>query len=105
MKKKKHPHTDPNNQVHSEFETSVGNNFKTVIRETPARQDPDNKEEPLNLPEQHENEWDMEDEAPKMSTGPKKVDKMPLLIGLLGVIGLITAVSVVKSLQVNRLTS
>jgi hypothetical protein len=33
MEKNKHKH-DPNKDVHSEFETSVGNDFKTVREET-----------------------------------------------------------------------
>ena len=111
MKKHKHPHTDPNNQVHSEFETTAGNSFKAVRRETPAKNKNEaDIEDPLNqLPEDEYaviNEWDTEEEPPKMSAmGKKKVDKATLLIGLLGVIGLIGVIKVVKSLQVNKLTS
>jgi hypothetical protein len=92
MEKKKYPHTDPNTQVHSEFETSVGNNFKTVIRETPVKNDPESTDEPLNLPEQHEYEWDAADETPKV-----RIDKVVGLIGLLSLIGLIGVIRVVKS--------
>jgi hypothetical protein len=92
MEKKKYPHTDPNDQVHSEFETSVGNNFKTVIRETPVKNDPESRDEPLNLPEQREYEGDAGEETPK-----KKVDKVVALIGMLSLIGLIGVIRVVKS--------
>ncbi len=100
MEKNKYPHTDPNNQVHSEFETSDGNNFNTVIRETQAKNDPDNKEEPLNLPDRHEYEWDRAEEPAKMNMG-HKVDKMPMLIGLAGIVGLVVAIGVVRSLRVK----
>jgi hypothetical protein len=104
MEKKKSTYTDPNTQVHSEFETTVGNSFNAVRKETPAN----NKYEadsydPLNqLPEDEYyvmNERDMEEEPPKMSAGRKKVDKTPMLIGLLGVIGLIGVIGVVRSMS------
>ena len=105
MEKKKYPHTDPNDQVHSEFETSVGNNFNTVIRETPVKNDPESRDEPLNLPEQREYEGDREEELPKMDAVTKGVDKTVVLIGLLGAIGVIGIIRMIKSLQVDKLTS
>ena len=109
MGKKKHTHTNPNNQVHSEYEHSVGNSYDAVRKETPAK----NKQEadaydPLNeLPDDEYDvttEWDTEEEPLKMSAEPKKVDKIPLLIGLFGVIGLIGVIGVVNSLRGNKLT-
>lgn len=110
MGKKKSTHTDPNTQVHSEFETTIGNSFNVVRKETPTK----NREEadiddPLNEVPGDEydliNEWDTASEPPKMSPGRKKVDKIPILIGLLGVIGLIGVIGVVNSLRVNKVTS
>jgi len=110
MKKHKHPRTDPNKQVHSEFETTVGNNFNAVSRETPTKNKMEaDIDDPLNEVPGDEydliNEWDIKEEPPKMNTGSRKVNNMPLLIGLLGVIGLIGVIGVVSSLRVNRLTS
>ena len=110
MEKKKYPRTDPNTQVHSEFETTVGNSFNAVRKETDANHTYEaDTYDPLNqLPEDEYdvmNEWDMEEEPPKMSAGRQKVDKMPMLIALLGVIGLIGVIGVVNSLRVNKLTS
>jgi|GEM_PF-3209965 len=108
MEKKKYPRTDPNTQVHSEFETTIGNNFKTVFKETPTNnKGEDDLYDPLNqLPEDEYfviNEGDMEDGPAKMSAREEKVDKIPLLIGILGVFGLIGVISALKSLQVNKL--
>lgn len=108
MEKKKFPHTDPNTQVHSEFETTVGNSFRAVRKETPAyNKNESDIDDPLNQLVEDEydviNEWDTEDEPPKMSAGAKKQgEKVTLLIGLLGLIGLI---GVVISLRVNKFTS
>jgi hypothetical protein len=102
MEKKKYPHTDPNTQVHSEFETTVGNSFRAVLKETPANNKNEaDRDDPLNqLPEDEYsviNEWDMGEEPPKMSVGrEKKVDKVILLIGALGLIGLIGLIKLVK---------
>ena len=110
MKKKKFPHTDPNTQVHSEFETTVGNSFNAVRKETPVNNNSEvDNYDPLNQLSEDEysaiNEWDMEPEPPKMSAGPKRQgEKVTLLVGLLGLIGLIGVVGVVKSLQVNKVT-
>jgi hypothetical protein len=104
---KKHKQEGLSEQVHSEFETSVGNNFETVIQETPVKNNPGSKEEPLNLPDQYEYEyeWDRAEEPAKMSMGETKVSKMPMLIGLLGVIGFITVIGVANSLRVDKLKS
>jgi len=48
MKKKKNKPFDPNNEVHSEFETSVGNNFNTVREETLKKNKPADDNTPLN---------------------------------------------------------
>ena len=102
MEKKKYPQTDPNTQVHSEFETTVGNSFRAVRKETPANNNSeDDKYDPLNQLAEDEysviNEWDMDDEPPEMSVGGKgKVDKVTLLIGALSLIGLIGLISLVK---------
>lgn len=107
--KHKRPHTDPNTQVHSEFETSVGNSFKAVRKETPSNNENEaGLDDPLNqLPDNEYsviNEWDTEEEPPKMNApGKRKVD-VAGLIGLLGIIGLIGVIGVVKSLRVNKLT-
>jgi hypothetical protein len=107
MEKKKHLHTDPNTQVHSEFETTIGNSFKAVRKETPAsNKEEADKDDPLNQLPGNEyaaiNEWDIEEEPVKMSAESKQSDKIPLVIGLLGVIGLI---GLVISLRANRVTS
>jgi len=109
MKKKKSTHTDPNTQVHSEFETTIGNSFNVVRKETPIKhQEEADIDDPLNeVPgDEHDpiNEWDINPEPPKMSTGRKKVEKIPMLIGLIGIIGLIGVIGVVNSLRVNKLT-
>ena len=97
MEKKKYPHTDPNTQVHSEFETTVGNSFNVVRRETPTNNKNEaDKDDPLNqLPEDEYaviNEWDMEAKPPGI-----RVDRVVGLIGLLSLIGLIGVIRVVKS--------
>jgi hypothetical protein len=110
MEKNKYPHTDPNGQVHSEYEHSVGNSFDVVRKETPTKNKNEaDKFDPLNqLPENEYdvlNEWDMEKEPPKMSAGGKgKVDKTVALIGLLGIIGVIGIIGIIKSLRVDKLT-
>src|SRR6266536_908214 len=102
MEKKKFPRTDPNTQVHSEFETTVGNSFRAVRKETPANNKSEaDKYDPLNQLAEDEysviNEWDTEAEPPKMDAGGnKKVDKVTLLIVVLGLIGLIGVIRVVK---------
>ncbi|OQP38694.1 hypothetical protein A4H97_18420 [Niastella yeongjuensis] len=115
MKKRKHqhknPYRDPNNQVHSEFETSIGNNFKTVAKESPAKNENEaDLDDPLNEVPGDEydliNEWDISERPPQKSVGEKeKVDRLPLLIGLIGLIGAILVIGVAKSLRVNRLTT
>ena len=113
MRKHKHkrPHTDPNTQVHSEFETSVGNNFKAVFKETPSKNENEaGLDDPLNqLPDNEYsviNEWDTEEEPPKMAArGKRNIDKVAGLVGLLGLIGLIGVIGLVKSLRVNKVTS
>jgi hypothetical protein len=75
MEKKKYPHTDPNDQVHSEYENSQGNNFDVVREESPVKKKKqENKEDaPLNElpPDEYavKNEDDTEEEPPKMDTG------------------------------------
>lgn len=69
MEKKKNKHPDLNDQVHSEFETSVGNDFNVVREETPKKNKEDGKEAPLNqLPDEDsvKNEQDKSGEPPKM---------------------------------------
>ena len=111
MKKHKRPHTDPNNQVHSEFETTTGNSFKAVRRETPAKnKNEEDEDDPLNEVQGDEydliNEWDTEEEPPKMSaSGKGKVDKTIVLIGLLGLVGLIGLLGVIRLKKVDQLTS
>jgi hypothetical protein len=111
MKKHKHPYKDPNNQVHSEFETTVGNSFKAVRQETPAKNKNEADEnDPLNEVPGDEydliNEWNMEEEPPTMSAGGKgKFDKTILLLGLLGLVGLIGLIGVIRLKKVDELTS
>ena len=99
MEKKKFPRTDPNTQVHSEFETTTGNSFRAVRNETPATNKiEDDAYDPLNqLPEADAviNEWDMEAEPPKMNA-QGKIDRVTLLVGALSLIGLIGVISLVK---------
>jgi hypothetical protein len=69
MKKHKTKPIDPNSQVHSEFETSVGNDFNVVREETPVKKNNDtDPEEALNqLPVDKDavkNEDSREGEAP-----------------------------------------
>jgi hypothetical protein len=110
MGKKKSTHTDPNTQVHSEFETTIGNSFNVVRKETPAKHnDEADIDDPLNEVPGDEydliNEWDMEAAPAKMNAVGTKADKIPLLIGLLGIVGLIGVIGVVNSLRVNTLKS
>jgi hypothetical protein len=76
MKKHKTKPIDLNNQVHSEFETSVGNDFNVVREETPKKKNKDtDRAEPLNqLPEDEDsvkNESSAEEEVPKMNAEEK----------------------------------
>jgi hypothetical protein len=94
--------TDPNKQVHSEFENTVGNSFKAVRNETPANNKNEaDLDDPLNQLPEYEysviNEWDTEEEPPKMSAGGRmKVNKVVGLIGLLSIIALIGAIRLVR---------
>ncbi|MBO9203954.1 MULTISPECIES: hypothetical protein [Niastella] len=104
MKKRKRPRTDPNNQVHSEFETTIGNSFNTVRKETPIKNKNEaDEDDPLNEVPGDEydlvNEGDIASEPPKKSHSRRKVDKMPLLIGILGIIGLIGVIAVVRAMS------
>jgi hypothetical protein len=76
MKDKKQKQEGLKEQVHSEFETSVGNDFNVVREETPVKKNKDtDRTEPLNqLPEDEnsvKNENSTEDEAPKMNAEEK----------------------------------
>lgn len=75
MKKHKNKPIDLNNQVHSEFETSVGNDFNVVREEIARKKKEMDREEPLNqLPDDEDsvkNENSPEDEAPKMNAEEK----------------------------------
>jgi hypothetical protein len=70
MEKNKQKH-DPNKDVHSEFETSVGNDYKTVKDETLKKEQGDDG--PLNqLPNEDtvKNEQADDEEPPKMKADP-----------------------------------
>jgi hypothetical protein len=76
MKDKKQKQEGLKEQVHSEFETSVGNDFNAVREETPVKNNKDTDlEEPLNqLPQDEDsvkNEKTAGDEAPKMNAEEK----------------------------------
>lgn len=78
MEKKKYQHTDPSDQVQSEFENSKGNNFDVVREESPVKKknQEDKEEAPLNVlpPGEHiaKKEGDTEQkEPPKMNAGEK----------------------------------
>jgi hypothetical protein len=76
MKDKKHKQEGLKEQVHGEFETSVGNDFNVVREETPVTKNKDtDREEPLNqLPGDDDavkNDNSTEDEAPKMNAEEK----------------------------------
>jgi hypothetical protein len=75
MKKHKTKPIDLNNQVHSEFETSVGNDFNVVRGEIARKKKEMDVEGPLNqLPEDEDsvkNESSTEEEAPKMNAEEK----------------------------------
>ncbi len=77
MKKHKTKPIDPNSQVHSEFETSVGNDFNVVREETPVKKNMDTDgAAPLNQLSEDEdsvkNESSREEqEAPKMNAEEK----------------------------------
>lgn len=69
MENKKHKREGLKEQVHSEFETSVGNDFNVVREEAPVKKDKD-ADAPLNgLPPDEDsvkNEETAVDEVPKM---------------------------------------
>jgi hypothetical protein len=70
MEKNKQKH-DPNKDVHSEFETSVGNDNKTVREEMLQKER--GEDGPLNqLPDEDsvKNEQDTGEEPPKMKADP-----------------------------------
>jgi hypothetical protein len=70
MENKKTKH-DPNKDVHSEFETSVGNDYKTVREEMLQKEQ--GEEGPLNqLPDDDsvKNEQPAGEEPPKMKADP-----------------------------------
>lgn len=70
MEKNKHKKPDLNDQVHSEFENSVGNDFKAVRDETLKKQET-GEDGPLNqLPDEDsvKNEQDTGEDVPKMNT-------------------------------------
>lgn len=70
MEKNKQKH-DPNKDVHSEFETSLGNDYKTVREETLKKER--GEEGPLNqLPDEDtvKNEQQAVEEPPKMKADP-----------------------------------
>lgn len=76
MKDKKNKQQGLNEQVHSEFETSIGNNFNVVREETPVKKKKEGDvADPLNeLPLDEDavkNENSTGDEAPKMDTKEK----------------------------------
>jgi hypothetical protein len=72
MEKNKPKH-DPNKDVHSEFETSVGNDFKTVRDETLKKER--GEDGPLNQLENEDdavkNEQTAGEEPPKMKADPE----------------------------------
>lgn len=73
MEKNKQKH-DPNKDVHSEFETSVGNDYKTVREETLHKERGEGG--PLNqLPDEDsvKNEQDKDEDPPKMKADPDSV--------------------------------
>jgi hypothetical protein len=77
MKDKKHKQEGLKEQVHGEFETSVGNDFNVVREETPVKKNKDTDlEEPLNhLPTDEDavkNENSTEEEVPKMNAEEKR---------------------------------
>ena len=75
MEKRKNKTIDLNNQVHSEFETSVGNDFNVVREEIAKKKKEMDREAPLNqLPDYEDsvkNEDSAEDEPPKMNAEEK----------------------------------
>lgn len=74
MENKKQKH-DPNKDVHSEFETSVGNDYKTVREEMLKKQQ--GEDGPLNqLPDEDsvKNEQSIGEEPPKMNAEEDKKD-------------------------------
>jgi hypothetical protein len=76
MKDKKNKQEGLKEQVHSEFETSAGNDFNVVREETPVKKNKDTDSgEPLNqLPGDEDpvkNENSAEEDVPKMNAGEK----------------------------------
>lgn len=78
MEKKNNKPEDPNKQVHSEFETTVGNNFNTVREETGKKKKEGDEEGPLNELQPDEdsvkNKGAAGEEAPKMNAPEEKKD-------------------------------
>ena len=77
MEKKNNTPKDQNKQVHSEFETSVGNNLNIVREEIEKKKKEGDDEGPLN--ELHDedsvkNEGGAGDEAPRMNAPEEKKD-------------------------------
>lgn len=73
MENKKQKH-DPNKDVHSEFETSVGNDYKIVREETLQKER--GEDGPLNQLEDEDavrNEQDAGEEPPKMKADPESL--------------------------------
>ena len=66
MEKNKQKH-DPNKDVHSEFETSVGNDYKTVREETLKKEK--GEDGPLNQLDE-DSVKNEQDEPPKMNADP-----------------------------------
>jgi len=71
MEKNKNKQEGLSEQVHSEFETSIGSNYNVVRKETPVKAKSEkNKGEPLNWPEPDDgsvkNEFTTLKETPKM---------------------------------------
>jgi hypothetical protein len=73
MERNKHKRPDLNNQVHSEFETSVGSHYDVVREETLKKQRANDDEGPLNqLAEEDAVKSDQSagQETPKMDADP-----------------------------------
>jgi hypothetical protein len=72
MENKKHKQPDPNAQVHSEFETSIGSHYDVVREETLAKQTREADDGPLNqLPDEDSVKNDQSAEPPKMNVEEK----------------------------------
>jgi hypothetical protein len=73
MEQKKHKRPDLNDQVHSEFETSIGSHYDVVRDETVKKQRANDDDGPLNQLENEEpvkNEQPQGEETPKMNADP-----------------------------------